>query len=78
MIEQAQAEMRAVELREVLWHRPGQPRVFDIVVLPLRDDAGRLLGVGVNFHEVTRFHRLRDAFKGRGSEASEAAPGHQA
>ncbi|WP_030452302.1 CheR family methyltransferase [Herbidospora cretacea] len=62
VIEQAQTELRTVELQEIVWRRPGQPDVgvYDVSVVPLQNGDGDLVGVGVNFYDVTRYRRLRD------------------
>ncbi|WP_157244947.1 CheR family methyltransferase [Nonomuraea typhae] len=62
VIEQAQAELRTVELQEIVWQRPGHPEsgVYDISVVPLQNSEGALVGISVNFYDVTRYHRLRD------------------
>jgi two-component system CheB/CheR fusion protein len=62
VIERVELEVRTVELQDVQWHRPGtaDPSIFDISVVPLQDPGGELVGVAVNFHDVTRYRRLRD------------------
>ncbi|MBB5085306.1 CheR family methyltransferase [Nonomuraea endophytica] len=75
VIERAQSELRAVELREVVWHRPGQTEVgvFDISVMPLQSGEGAtLVGVSVSFYDVTRYRRLRDDLEQANKELGHA------
>lgn len=74
VIEQAELDLRTVELQDVAWNRPGaqEPSVFDIVVVPLIDTTGELIGVTVNFHDVTRNRRLRDELEQTNKELEHA------
>jgi two-component system CheB/CheR fusion protein len=60
VIEQAYAERLPVRLTNV--ERPfaaGEVQYLDVQVVPLLDDDGRVLGVGITFHDVTRYNRLQ-------------------
>ena len=60
-VEQALATRAAVEAKEVAWPTPlGEPRSFDIQVVPLFDAGGALLGIRVAFCDVSRFKRLQE------------------
>ncbi|WP_182884742.1 CheR family methyltransferase [Microbispora sp. H10885] len=74
VIEQAELDLRTVELQDVAWNRPGaqEPGVFDIVVVPLIDTTGELIGATVNFHDVTRNRRLRDELEQTNKELEHA------
>ncbi|WP_432922843.1 CheR family methyltransferase [Microbispora sp. CA-135349] len=74
LIEQAELDLRAVELHDVVWQRPGaqEPSIFDVVVVPLTDRTGGLVGVTVNFHDVTRYRRLRDELEQANKELEHA------
>ncbi|MET9338705.1 CheR family methyltransferase [Nonomuraea sp. NPDC003804] len=74
VIERVRTELRTVELQEVIWHRPGQADagVFDIAVVPLQHADAELVGVGVNFYDVTRYHRLRDELQQANRELEHA------
>jgi two-component system CheB/CheR fusion protein len=60
VIEQAQSESRQIEMTGVLWHRTAtsDPNVLDVTVTPLYNVANALIGMGVSFTDVTRYHRL--------------------
>jgi two-component system CheB/CheR fusion protein len=59
-IEQAMVERRAVWVREVSWVRAGaEPILFDVQIVPLRDDAGGPLGATVIFNDVTQYRQLQ-------------------
>nr|WP_083977247.1 CheR family methyltransferase [Herbidospora sakaeratensis] len=74
VIEQAQTELRTVELQEIIWPRSGQPDVgvYDISVVPLQNAGGDLVGVGINFYDVTRYRRLRDELEQANRELENA------
>ncbi|GLX96917.1 CheR family methyltransferase [Herbidospora sp. NBRC 101105] len=74
VIEQAQTDLRTVELQQVTWQRPGHPDadVYDISVVPLQNGDGDLVGVGVNFYDVTRYRRLRDELEQANRELENA------
>ena len=59
-IEQVLANRRPIEVPHVEWPAPdGEPRCFDVQIVPLLADGRLLLGVSVGFVDVTRFQRLR-------------------
>src|SRR6266496_4526715 len=61
-VEQVRNDQRPVELTNITWYRGAgtEPTVLDVTVVPLFGDADDLVGVGVNFFDVTRYRRLRD------------------
>jgi two-component system CheB/CheR fusion protein len=59
-IEQSAAIRRPITLKDVEWRGAGTPRFMDIVITPLIDSAGVVLGQKVSFDDVTRFRRLQD------------------
>ncbi|XVQ82951.1 CheR family methyltransferase [Microbispora siamensis] len=74
LIEQAELDLRTVELQDVAWQRPGTqgPSIFEVAVVPLMDRTGQLVGVTVNFHDVTRYRRLRDELEQANKELEHA------
>ncbi|MFI6510017.1 CheR family methyltransferase [Streptosporangium sp. NPDC050855] len=74
VIEQVEQDLRVAELQDVAWHRPNAPETsfFDIAVVPLTDPGGELVGVGVNFHDVTRYRQLRDRLEQTNRELEHA------
>jgi two-component system, chemotaxis family, CheB/CheR fusion protein len=75
VIEQVRTELRAADLQDVTWHRAGtqEASVFDISVVPLLDrPGGELAGIGINFHDVTRYRRLRDELQQANKELGHA------
>ncbi|MGW5260329.1 CheR family methyltransferase [Microbispora sp. NPDC004025] len=74
LVEQAELDLRTVELHDVTWQRPGakEPGVFDVAVVPLLDRTGELVGVTINFHDVTRYRRLRDELEQANKELEHA------
>jgi two-component system CheB/CheR fusion protein len=59
-IDQAFRELRLVSLNEVERHLPGgEDQFLDIQIIPLRDEAGRVIGVTVVFHDITARHNLQ-------------------
>ncbi|MEO3814879.1 CheR family methyltransferase [Sphaerisporangium sp. B11E5] len=74
VIERVERERRAAELRDVAWHRPGDPdpNVFDIIVVPLQNPMGELVGVAISFHDVTRYRKLRDELEQANHELEHA------
>ena len=73
-IEQVRADLHPVELREVEWQRsPGASTVMlDVTVVPVYDAAGDLLGVGINFGDVTRYQELRAELESANQELEQA------
>jgi two-component system CheB/CheR fusion protein len=60
-IEQSVLDRRPVMLKDVEWRgSPGDPRVMDIAITPLFDNAGTILGEKISFSDVTRFRRMQD------------------
>ena len=58
-IEQAYAMRCPLRMVNIERPLPGQePQFFDVGVIPLIDTEGNLLGVNVNFQDVTRYNRL--------------------
>ncbi len=75
VIEGVRTEMRAADLQDVTWHRPStkDASVYDISVVPLLDrPGGELAGIGINFHDVTRYRRLRDELQQANRELEHA------
>ncbi|WP_440070145.1 CheR family methyltransferase [Streptosporangium sp. OZ121] len=74
VIEQVELDLRVAELQDVTWHRPNtpEPSVFDIAVVPLLEPGGELVGVGVTFHDVTRYRQLRDRLEQTNRELEHA------
>ncbi|WP_405148310.1 PAS domain-containing protein [Sphaerisporangium sp. NBC_01403] len=75
VIEQVRLEMRPADLQDITWYRPSdkEARVFDISVVPLLDrPGGELAGVGINFHDVTHYRRLRDELQQANRELEHA------
>ncbi|MEU4403834.1 CheR family methyltransferase [Streptosporangium sp. NPDC023963] len=74
VIEQVELDLRVAELQDVTWHRPNtpEPSVFDISVVPLLEPGGELVGVGVTFHDVTRYRQLRDRLEQTNRELEHA------
>jgi len=60
-LEEAIAEQRMVEVREVFWLPVDalEPFYLDFHVTPLRDVMGRSLGGVVSVHDMTRYRRLK-------------------
>ena len=60
-IEQAYSDRRAVNHREIEWQTPqGETIYLDVQVLPLLDLGNNILGISVNFIDVTRYKRLQE------------------
>ena len=61
LIAQAYTERRPVNLKQVEWvNRSGTTHVHDVVVSPLMDTNGNLMGAAVSFVDVTRYRRLQE------------------
>jgi two-component system, chemotaxis family, CheB/CheR fusion protein len=64
LIEQAVADRRAVNARDVEWTLPsGEHVYFNIQVIPVLDTMLEMLGTKVLFRDVTRYHRLEEDLK---------------
>ncbi|GIH74001.1 CheR family methyltransferase [Planobispora longispora] len=74
VIEQVVADLRATELQDITWRRPNAAETssFDISVIPLISAGGDLIGIGINFHDVTRYSRLRDELEQANRELEHA------
>jgi two-component system CheB/CheR fusion protein len=59
-IEQSAASRRPVILKDVEWGASGTSRFMDIVITPLIDAGGTVLGQKVSFGDVTQFRRLQE------------------
>lgn len=60
-IEQAYAERRTVSLRDIEWQPPqGEVLYLDVQVTPLIDVDNNIMGVSINFIEMTRYKRLQE------------------
>ncbi|HTL25167.1 MAG TPA: CheR family methyltransferase [Burkholderiales bacterium] len=60
LIEQAYTERRPVTQTAVeRWFASGEVQYLDVVVAPLADDAGKAVGVGITFQDVTRYYTLQ-------------------
>jgi two-component system CheB/CheR fusion protein len=73
-IEQVRKELRPVELHDIEWQRPGQPdrTYYDVAIVPLFGAPGDLLGVGINFVDVTRYRLVRDELAHANTELERA------
>lgn len=58
-IDRARTERREISLRGVPWESGGAARFFDIVIVPLVEGDRGLLGVRVNFSDVTSLRTLQ-------------------
>lgn len=74
LIEQATTELRPVEVSDVTWQpsASGDPVALDLSLTPLHDNAGSLLGVGITFTDVTRYHQLRQELEQANKELESA------
>ena len=60
VIERVQADRRPVGLKEVRWMtQGGSARYLDVLIVPLLDTLGGLLGVSLTFADVTRFREVQ-------------------
>ncbi|WNZ27225.1 PAS domain-containing protein [Leptolyngbya sp. NK1-12] len=60
-IERAYNERVTINLRDIEWQSPqGEITYFDIQVVPLFDLVSTILGVSINFIDVTRYKRLQE------------------
>jgi two-component system CheB/CheR fusion protein len=73
-IEQVRKELRATELHDVQWQRPGglDFSYYDVAIVPLFGAPGDLLGVSVSFTDVTRYRRVRDELAHANTELERA------
>ena len=61
LLDEAYQELRPVERRSVEYGPPnGSAILFDVVVTPLLDHSGAVLGASIAFEDVTRNRRLQD------------------
>ena len=59
-IEQAYTERRVVNITDVMWQlAEGETIYLDVQVAPLLDTDNNILGVSINFIEVTHYQRLQ-------------------
>jgi two-component system CheB/CheR fusion protein len=73
LIEQAINQRHAAELKEARWPAPsGEARFFDVEALPLLDIAGTLLGVKLQFRDVTRYKQLQEELQQSNQELETA------
>jgi two-component system, chemotaxis family, CheB/CheR fusion protein len=59
-IDRARTERRDIALREIPWEHDGVLHFLDVAVMPLFDDDRGLLGMRVNFQDVTPLKSLQD------------------
>jgi two-component system CheB/CheR fusion protein len=60
-IEQVYSDRRAIHHKEIEWQTPQGERIYlDVQVLPLVDVGSNIMGVSINFTDVTRYKRLQD------------------
>jgi two-component system CheB/CheR fusion protein len=59
-IDRARKERREVAIRGVSAEQGGIARYLDVIVVPLSDDEGGLLGLRVSFHDVTPIKLLQE------------------
>jgi two-component system CheB/CheR fusion protein len=63
-IEQALAERRSIQIKNIEWATPAGDRLrFDVTVIPLYDSALEPLGAKVTFRDVSAFRRLEEELK---------------
>jgi len=66
-VTQASAERRPLFIKEIEITQPGnlsqKTRYLDVVVLPLIDNTGAILGVKLTFMDVTRAHDLNESLQ---------------
>jgi len=60
LIDRARHERRDVAQRGVLWETNGAIRFLDVMVVPLFDDDRGLLGIRINFTDVTPLKSLQE------------------
>jgi len=60
-MEQAYSERRAIYVRDVEWQtNPGEILYLDVQVSPLLDIGNNILGISINFIDVSRYKRLQE------------------
>jgi two-component system CheB/CheR fusion protein len=73
LVDQAQAQLNAVNMREVPWPGSnGEDRFLDVNVAPVISPQGELDGVAVTFTDVTRHRSLREELEGARHELEQA------
>jgi two-component system CheB/CheR fusion protein len=62
LIDEVATSRRPVTLREVEWSVQNQnkPCYLDVQIVPLLDNGGTMVGIGISFTDVTRYHRLQE------------------
>ncbi len=60
LIEQATNQCRPLHLKDIPWETEGTARWFDLMVIPLQDARGTLLGTKVLFTNITRYKQLQE------------------
>ena len=64
LIEQACAERRQIGTREIEWTTPGgESPMLDVLVMPLTEPPGEIVGAKVVFRDITRFRRLQEELR---------------
>lgn len=59
-IDEAREQRRSIFLRDVVWHTPRKDMVIlEVEVCPLIDTGNSILGVSINFTDVTPYKQLR-------------------
>ena len=72
-MEQAMAERRPVHVREVLWPGPnGENRWLELQITPLLEN-GEILGLSINFTDLTRYHQLQEEVERSNQELETAS-----
>jgi len=72
-LERAYLERRPTSVVDGRWSGPGGQVVFlDLLVVPLTDAAGELLGASIFFSDVSRQHRLQEEVQRAGQELETA------
>ena len=59
-LEEAHAKGARVTAGDIPWGNGDDVRYFDVEILPLAQEEGRIAGASVTFTDVTRFKELRD------------------
>jgi two-component system CheB/CheR fusion protein len=72
-LEQAQAEQRTVTVKDVLWPaKTGEARWLDVIVSPLQDGVGKLIGATISLSDVTMFKHLQEELERANQELETA------
>jgi two-component system CheB/CheR fusion protein len=59
-LDRIKSERRDIVLKTVSWDHGGATKVLDVILFPLSDNDGALLGTRITFRDVTRLKTLQD------------------